>query len=310
MNEQASAYKVVEGNVPFQWAWDNSSLALLRTCPRKYYYEIIRGLRPKGGNVHLEFGLMYHAALEYHDRLLAEGVKNPVLRTRSVMRKILTDSFGWQSDHKLKTRQVLVRAVLGYIDHFKFDATKTVLLDNGKPAVELSFRFEMDLDTPWGEPYALCGHLDRIAELDQGNYVLDRKTTQKAFQHEYIEKYKPSGQMMQYTAGAKVGFHADVKGVIIDACYLGTNLDEYGRFMAGYTKDQIAEWLENTKFYIKMAEQYHAANLWPQNFEACHVYAGCHFRDLCGRDPAVRPHFEKTMYEVRRWDPLQTREVE
>ena len=33
--------------------------------------------------------------------------------------------------------------------------------------------------------------------------------------------------------GAKVGFHSDIKGVIIDACYLGTNLDEYGRFIGG-----------------------------------------------------------------------------
>ena len=306
----ASAYVTKGNDVPFQWAWDNSSLALLRTCPRKYYLEIIRGLRPKGGNVHLEFGLMYHAALEYHDRLAAEGVKDVTLRTRSVMRKILTDSWGWQSDHKLKTRSVLVRAVLATSTTSSSIRLRQLYLATGQPAVELSFRFEIDLKTPWGDPYALCGHLDRIAEVDQGKYVLDRKTTQKAFQHEYIDKYKPSGQMMQYTAGAKVGFHTDIKGVIIDACYLGTNLDEYGRFMAGYTKDQIDEWYENTKFYIRMAEQYHEAKKWPQNFEACHVYAGCHFRKLCGSDPAVRPMFETSMYEVRRWDPLQTREVE
>ena len=113
---------------------------------------------------------------------------------------------------------------------------------------------------------------------------------------------------MQYTAGAKVVFHPDVKGVIIDAVYITANLDEYSRFMASYTKDQIQEWFDNTAFYIKLAEQYREKENWPQNFEACHVYSGCQFRGICGRDPSMREHVIKSEFVVDRWDPLKTRE--
>lgn len=55
----------------FQFAWDSTSLGLLKECPRKYYYEILCGWRPKRDNVHLTFGLLYHAALEAYDHYAA-----------------------------------------------------------------------------------------------------------------------------------------------------------------------------------------------------------------------------------------------
>jgi hypothetical protein len=269
---------------------------------------MVLGIVPRGENVHLKFGLLYHQALEYHDRLVCQGVKSYTLRARMVCRYVLAHSWGWESDHKLKNRTNLVRAVMGYVDHFKTDVTKTVTLANGQAAVELSFRFETDYKTPWGDPFMLCGHLDRIADLGDDEFVFDRKTTTKAFITDYIDTFKPSGQMMQYTFGAKVGFHPDVQGVIIDACYISTNLDDYGRFRVSYTKDQISEWYENTQYYISMAVLHVKAQKWPQNFESCHIYSGCPYRPICGRDPAVRERFIKADYESVVWDPLVIRE--
>lgn len=291
----------------FQVAWDNSSLSTLRTCARKYYYQNILGLRPRGANVHLVFGTLYHGALEHYDRLRAKG-QDYQSAVRETLKKLMVDSKDFESDHKTKNRPILLRAVQGYLEHFKDDPAKTLILDNGQPAVELSFRFEIDLQTPFQTPYMLTGHLDRIASFDEELYVLDRKTTSKSFAYDFMETFKPSAQMMQYTSGSKVVFHPNIKGVIIDAVYITTNLDEYSRFMAGYTKDQLEEWFKNTTFYIKLAEQYHTAEYWPQNFEACHVYSGCIFRALCGRDPSVRDMIVRTEYVVDRWDPLVTRE--
>src|SRR5262245_26173729 len=251
LTEVPSAYQFKDG-VPFQIYWDNSCLDLLRTCPRKYYYAIVCGLSARGENVHLKFGFLYHQALEYSDRLKVEGIKG-VLLERAVLKYVLTISWGWNSDHKMKNRVVLVRAVMAYLDHFKNDAAKTLILQTGKPAVELSFRFEIELEGAYGQ-YGLCGHLDKLIEFDGANYVLDRKTTLKSFAEDYIKSFKPSGQMQQYTAGGQVGFVADIEGVIIDACYIATNLDTLSRFKVSYTKDQMSEWLDNTKFYIKMAE--------------------------------------------------------
>lgn len=302
-----TAYIQVEGVFRQLW-WDNSSLALLRACPRKYYYAIVLGLRPGKPNPHLIFGMLYHSALEYNDHLIAQGISNLTQRARMVCRKVLEMSWGWESDHKIKNRIVLVRAVMAYVDHFRNDAAKTILLASGKPAVELSFRFEIDLEGPWGK-YGLCGHLDRIAEFDGNRYILDRKTTARNWVDDYIKSFKPSGQMQQYTSGGQIVFVPEISGALIDAVYLASNLDTFGRFAVTYTKAQMEEWLDNTMYYIKSVEVYHQAMKWPMNLESCHVYDGCVFRRLCGRDPSVREHWIKADYQVDRWDPLVTREV-
>ena len=53
----------------------------------------------------------------------------------------------WQSDHNTKTRENLIRTIVWYIDQFgEDDSCQTVILSNGKPAVEHSFRLEADND--------------------------------------------------------------------------------------------------------------------------------------------------------------------
>ena len=64
-----------------QIAWDSTSLKDL-ICPRKYYYQMIEGWRPKGESVHLKFGIHYHDALELYDKCRAGVVE----RERTIRR--------------------------------------------------------------------------------------------------------------------------------------------------------------------------------------------------------------------------------
>lgn len=61
----------VTGPTHFQIAWDSTSLGLFKECPRKYYYQIILGWRPKGESVHLKFGQLYHSGMEAYDHFAA-----------------------------------------------------------------------------------------------------------------------------------------------------------------------------------------------------------------------------------------------
>ena len=60
-------------------------------------------------------------------------------------------------------RLTLLRSVVWYLDQFEHDSLETVILQDGKPAVELSFRFLTNYQAPTGEPFLLCGHFDRVA---------------------------------------------------------------------------------------------------------------------------------------------------
>ena len=47
-----------------QVIWDATSLSALKECPRKYYLGILCGYQPKTNAVALNFGILFHSALE------------------------------------------------------------------------------------------------------------------------------------------------------------------------------------------------------------------------------------------------------
>lgn len=296
-----------------QIAWDSTSLGLLKTCPRKYYYSMLQHWQPKGERLHLDFGIYYHSALEEYDKVKAEGASHEE-GVHAAVRRALEDSkdFIGTSDgmHKkgnIKSRQTLVRAIVWYLEHFKDDPAKTVILDNGKPAVELSFRMELGFSSPEGEPYMLCGHLDRLVELGDQIYVLDRKTTGSTISSYYYNQFDPNNQITLYTLASRVVLPKSASGVIIDAVQLAVGFARFHRGIITKTHAQVDEWLEDFYHWTKVAEHYARSGHFPMNDTACSHYGGCHFQSICKADPSMRKQLLKTNFEERIWNPLETR---
>lgn len=322
-----------------QYAWDSTSLGWLKECPRKYQYHMIEGWRSKGESVHLKFGLLYHDALETYDKIRAsqpnlthdEALAHIVLM---VLEKtweyptsaedpadvIAANGKPWFSDHPNKTRETLVRSVIWYLDHFKEDPATTVVLSNGKPAVELSFRFELDWGPKHqdkeavdddrnglGQPYILCGHLDRVVEYAGANYVMDRKTSTTALSSSYFDQYDPDNQMSLYSFAAQVIYQTPVKGVIIDAVQIMVGFSRFARGFTYRTAAQLDEWLDDTKSWFTLAEHYATLGHWPMNDKSCHKYGGCTFRSICQKSPEVRERFLESHFTRHPWNPLEVR---
>lgn len=320
-----------------QFAWDSTSLGWLKTCPRLYQYSMIDGWRTRSGSVHLLFGGWYHSALELYDRLKSEGA-NHEDALREVVKQCLewtwvrptvmgqggeTSGFAWDSGHNLKTRETLIRSVIWYLEQFHDDACKTVQLANGKPAVELSFRMEM----PWGpqwqskpdkqmieegvdpepQPYVISGHLDRVVEFQGAFYVMDRKTSSTTIGSYYFDQYDPDNQMSLYSMAARVIYNTPVRGVIIDAAQIAVGFSRFSRGFTFRTEAQINEWLNETKVWLGLAEQFAVAGHWPMNDKSCHQYGGCVFRGVCSKSPEVRDKFLESGFEKRQWNPLEPR---
>lgn len=213
-----------------------------------------------------------------------------------------------------------------------------MILDDGKPAVELSFRFELDwgpdagrkleyTDTgkpleidfkPGGiaavnpatgngmtatlhtQPYLLCGHLDRVVSFHDDLYVMDRKTSISTLGTYWFDQWTPSNQMTLYALAGKIMLNQPIKGVIIDAAQV--LLEKPNQFVRGFayrTEDQLAEWLSDLRYFLREAEDYATAGYWPQNDTACTKYGGCPFREVCSKAPAVRE-----TYLAARFDKL------
>lgn len=289
-----------------QFAWDSTSLSLLKACARKYQYSILEGWAPRSESIHLTFGILYHQALERYDRFKAEGSSHDQATIQTV-RDLMIASSNFRSDDSNKNRFTLVRTVVWYLEQFKEDPLETIILANGKPAVELSFRFSLDI-TLDGEPYLYSGHLDRLARDPHGDiFVADRKTTKSTIGSNFFDKFNPNNQMSGYTVGAKITHPEPVKGVIIDGAQVAVTFSKFARGFTLRSDDQLDEWMAEAQFYIKMAEGFARQDFWPKNDAACDMYGGCQFREICSKPARLRRTWLEADFVKRWWDPLKIR---
>lgn len=316
-----------------QFAYDSTSLGLLKTCPRLYQYTMIDGWQAKDENVHLRFGGEYHTTLEDYDKLKAKGMSHDDAM-REAIHQLLIRTFGWETDSstkagKYKNRKSLLALVIDYLDKFADDPAETFILEDGKPGVELSFRFELDwgpraaegflydehgdgLGAKLAQPYLLSGHLDRVVSFQDSLFVMDRKTATSTLSDYYFVQFEPSTQMTLYSLAGKVVLNAPIKGVMIDAAQIKLEDNHsYVRRFTFRTEGQLEEWVHDLKFWFAQAESYAEANYWPMNDTACSMYGGCKFRDICSKDPGVRENFLKSKFNQlpveERWNPLKSR---
>lgn len=296
-----------------QIAWDSTSLGALKTCPRLYQYSILEGWQPRRISVHLTFGLLYHAALERYDHARALGQDHDGALI-AALRYAMTETWDktlrrpWVSDDKYKNRLTLIRSIIFYLDQFRDDPLVTLILANGKPAVELSFQLDLDWKSYLSdEPFVLCGHLDRIASMNDETYIVDRKTTKSSVTPQFWEKYTPDNQFSTYLLAGKVVFRLPLKGLIVDVAQVQVNNSTFHRGFVTRTDSQLEEWRDDLGWWINQAQSYAAAGYWPQNDKSCDMYGGCPFRSICSKAPSVRRDWLEASFDRRKWDPLQRR---
>jgi PD-(D/E)XK nuclease superfamily len=349
MDTQATEWKYESpflAGTKIQFAWDSTSLGYLKTCPRYYELTMIEGWTPKDENVHLRFGQEYHKAIEDYDKARAAGTKFDDA-VRETVRGLLTRIRDWDVDvttkvGNYKNPRSLLQLVIDYLDEYRNDVAKTFILENGQPAVELSFKFELDwgpahqsgLRTvevvehepytegeiswdgttvvqqfPTSQPYILCGHLDRVVEYADALFVLDHKTTTTTPSSYYFDNFNPNNQMTLYTIASQVVYKAPVRGVIVEAAQI--LLDKPNKFERGTsfrTQDQLDEWIEDLRYWLSQAEAFATAGYWPMNDTACGNYGGCRYRGVCSKSPQVRKTWLSADFVQKpvkeRWNPL------
>ena len=313
-----------------RFAWDSTCLGALKTCPRLYQYQYVDFWGHVGESVHLRFGSEYHQALQDYDQSKAAGIPHNDA-VFDVVKALLIRTADYAPDPttkpgKYKSRAMLIRAVIWYLDAHRDDPAKTYIKADGKAAVELSFRFELDWGPDgWpkkpdshGQPYLLCGHLDSVKELNGSLFVMDHKTAMTTLGDYYFDQWSPSNQMTLYSVASKVILDAPVKGVIINAAQLMLDFDKTGepgaRFVRGLTyrtPDQLNEWLGDLRYWLDAAEHYATSGHFPMNDTACDKFGGCKFRSICSKSPQVREQFLKSDFvkleEKDQWNPLKSR---
>lgn len=288
-----------------QLFWDAHSLSNFAECPRRYQYRILEGWASRLTALDLDFGLRYHAALEAADRARFAGAdldQQLVVATEDVF-----NAPDFTEPNEAKNRFTLLRSVVWNLDFYKNASIMPVEMD-GRPAVELHFRFGIDLETDDGkESFGLCGYMDQVGKMPDG-FVrpIERKTTKSSLTTEYFKRFTPNMQLSVYNLASKIAFEMESPSVVVEACQTAVNFSGFERREVRRTPGQLQEFIREVKYYIKMAEQMAKANYWPKNETACML---CQFKDICGKDPAVRKIWleQSGAFIKRPWNPLEVR---
>ncbi len=310
------------GIFPLQLAIDSTSLGAYKTCPRFYYYSIMLGFRPQAESVHLTFGLLMHGGVERYHHGRAEGQSHDDAVDRCidwVLRETWNRELNrpWNSGDSYKNRYTLLRTLVGYLDKYgENDALQTVILANGKPAVELSFSFNSGFSSRLtGEPFLLCGHLDRLATLNDVPYIPDVKTTKSELNARYWNSHNPSNQFGMYLLAGEIVYHLPVKGLIVDGAQVQVGQSRFDRHLITKDQFQMDEFYQSTGQWIARMEDSaeevamggEAWKAYPMNETSCSKFNGCEFQGICSKSPASRQQWLETGFKRRVWDPLQRR---
>jgi hypothetical protein len=302
-------------NPKLQLGWDSTSLGSLKRCPRYYQLSIIEGYAASGESPHLRFGTEYNNALVTFHQAEAEGKTQEeavVAAVRYALEQTWDETTGrpWASDEPTKNRDTLIRSVIWYLDKFADDPMRTIIRADGKPAVELSFRIDLDVPSGiTGENYLLCGYLDRAVNFMEQGWITDFKTTKGALNERYFAQYSPNNQMSQYAFAGQIISPRPIAGIIVDAAQVGVTFTRFQRAQIPRNQAQLEEWHKDALIYIKQNESYVEADYWPQNDTACSQYMGCQFRGVCGSSPAIRQKHLDGLFHRRIWDPLAIRDI-
>ena len=299
--------------VGLQLALDSTSLGAFKKCPRYYYYTILCGYEPKKLSHHLFFGLVYHGALERYDHGRSAGLPHDDCVDAAV-KWLLEQTWSeatkrpWDSGDANKNRFTLLRTVVDYLDRFgENDSLETLQLDNGKPAVELSFTFFSGHHAGNGEPIHFCGHFDRVASMSGSDYIVDRKTTAGTISPSWFAQFNPHNQFSLYALAGRVVFKFPVQGVIVDGAQIAVGFSRFERAISPRTDAQLEEWHADAIWTMQEMERCARVGHWPMNDTSCDKYGGCAFRGICSKPPGARQLWLDSEFTRRVWDPLQRR---
>lgn len=310
-----------------QFAWDQTSLGEYRICPRRYYYRIMLGYISRGEKPPLTFGLTYHKALEiYHaKRAYKESWRKALHYALDYAIKEARDWPDWSDPDvaggkpdKVRTLKTLLRSIVWYADRYKKDPAITMKGADGKPLVELSFRFELPVETHEGEPMLAAGHIDRMVEFGDGFYAQEHKHTVTSISEYYWRRYNPDTQVSMYTLASKTVLNEICSGVMIDAVQVKKGSSSFFRQVIRKTKPQIDEWLayvvmelgELRDRLVRLEDRGISSTsekAWPMNDKVCGLYGGCPYQRVCQLDPSVRKATLDAEYDRGHWNPLENR---
>lgn len=296
---------------------DSSMIVASRACLRKFYWEYVLNLRPRGRQLDLVAGGAFAAGLEAAYVEYYTGDRDHYLEAAYLAFATAWGDFAGDiypddvpaAKRTAKTFSRMFQAIIEYFERYPIatDHVRPMLRQDGKPTLEFSFTLPL-VDPmfprhPSGSPFIYCGRFDAFGHTDGALVIRDEKTTGRAFTRYWAEQWDLRNQFMGYVWSARqLGY--PVVGAVVRGIYIQKTqyqlLESPIKIYPDYMLDRFAAQLARSLHRI--------IDCWNTDYfdydfgDACTAFGRtCAFHPLC-TELTASVWFNE--YSREKWNPL------
>jgi len=302
MNEPTP--KKVGTDPAFPEVIDNTMLSVFKQCEKRFYYEHCIHISSAGISPDLHAGGAVAAGLEaarnaiYRDKLSTEqGVAEGI--------RVLTEFYGdyIPPERSPKTYLHCCDAIIAYFEMYppETDPVQPYETENGM-AIEFTFAIPTQVLHPvTGNPILYGGRADMVGNFGDAIFVVDDKTC-KAAGKAWNDKWDLRSQFLGYSWACRYHGIKTTGSIVRGIKFLMGGVEVLPQVIS-YTEDwKIDRWFQMTNHMIQRMVWCWENNYYPQDLdEACNMYGGCQFKQLCKSN---QPEVWMPTYVTREWNPL------
>lgn len=285
---------------------DNTKRSCFTQCPKKYYWQFVRHLKPLKGSTALRFGSTYHAFQEEYRRQKIAGADVQYCKANAAIKALemwdKETNCGQLYEHDYRTFMLCLEVFHSYL---KFYTNGDFIPKMAEHVFSIPFLEREEFVINFEGKIDLIGHLYDDPQLS----VIDDKTTGYTVYHVFAEK---RAQLMGYCWVAHK-LHPDFSTLqaYINLAYVKESVTkkkgsvvttEFHRMPYLYSVKDIENW--HTMMMGECERIYKAhitSNFYPV-FESCQTkYGACDYITLCGMTNPDEGYIKANFIE-KRWE--------
>jgi len=297
---------MIDKDTPSYKVLDSTKINTYLDCPRQYFYQYVLGWDTDRSNIHLEFGIAWHYAME---TLLLEGyTEEAVINGWTALVEHYRKHFPPEEDAVLapKNPEMALRALTGYIEEYmNRDRNDKVLYT------------EIAGTVPVTERNVLHFRMDSIIETERGIISREHKTG-SMLSRVWTDQWAQSIQTGTYNHVLHCLFPAEkIGGVEINGTFFGKKEIKYQRVPCRRSIPMMKDWMWTTvqimnliewdmhRLFDEAREGDEIMMAFTKNPQACTKYFGCRYADFCmaWANPLQYSDEVPQGFTIRHWDP-------
>lgn len=293
-------------------AWtDNSSLSMLKLCPRKYFLRIEQQITLTEISIALSTGAACHLCKATY--LKAKVANHPHEDCRAVSMLALSKAMlAIPNPDDLRNETVVSKIMSNYLERWRDEPYIT-------RSVEIGFAVDLD-------DFIFVGVIDADKYLEAFGCLIEETKTTTVVGERWHLRTKPNSQLDGYVSGWYINTGEMPYGAILDIIpiYDETKTKEKGeaaikkkiaknqpfRFITVRSKQDVDNWIINTKEWFSTLTKYKETKVWPMNTDACAPLVGftCEYLPICTKyiNVADIDSMEiSSIYKREEWEPWE-----